>query len=138
MATSEAEILEQYRIALHNARHQVAVAEILNEFGYGPDTLAEGDARLATARSASTVAERRKAKHRRLTISSPRRRTSLSTCMRWTEKRRGWFLARIRSSQNSLGLSATCPAPLSGYWRRRRPFIPSAWPIRRSRADWRG
>jgi len=52
MATSEAEILEQYRIALHNARHQSAIAEILNEFGYGPDALAEGDAKLAAARSA--------------------------------------------------------------------------------------
>src|SRR5690554_7172756 len=52
MATSEAEILDQYRIALHNARHQAAIAEILNEFGYGPDSLAEGDARLAAARSA--------------------------------------------------------------------------------------
>jgi hypothetical protein len=52
MATSEAEILEQYRIALHNARHQAAIAEILNEFGYGPDTLAVGEARLAAARSA--------------------------------------------------------------------------------------
>lgn len=52
MATSEAEILEQYRIALHNARHQAAIAEILNEFGYGPDSLALGDARLAAARSA--------------------------------------------------------------------------------------
>src|SRR5690554_5646085 len=52
MATSEAEILDQYRIALHNARHQAAIAEILNEFGYGPDALAEGDAKLAAARSA--------------------------------------------------------------------------------------
>lgn len=52
MATSEAEILEQYRIALHNARHQTAIAEILDEFGYGPDTLAVGDAKLAAARSA--------------------------------------------------------------------------------------
>src|SRR5690606_6841636 len=52
MATSEAEILEQYRIALHNARHQAAIAEILDEFGYGPDTLAVGDAKLAAARSA--------------------------------------------------------------------------------------
>src|SRR5690606_3382554 len=52
MATSEAEILEQYRIALHNARHQAAIAEILEEFGYGPDSLAVGDAKLAAARSA--------------------------------------------------------------------------------------
>src|SRR5690606_898326 len=52
MATSEAEILDQYRIALHNARHQSAISQILDEFGYGPDTLAEGDARLAAARSA--------------------------------------------------------------------------------------
>src|SRR5690606_13464135 len=52
MATSEAEILDQYRIALHNARHQAAISQILDEFGYGPDTLVEGDARLAAARSA--------------------------------------------------------------------------------------
>src|SRR5690606_38610136 len=52
MATSEAEILEQYRIALHNARHQAAIAEILHEFDYGPETLAVGDAKLAAARSA--------------------------------------------------------------------------------------
>ena len=52
MATSEAEILDQYRIALHNARHQSAISQILDEFGYGQDSLAEGDARLAAARSA--------------------------------------------------------------------------------------
>src|SRR5690606_5257653 len=52
MATSEAEILEQYRIALHNARNQPAIAQVLDEFGYGPDTLTVGDARLAAARSA--------------------------------------------------------------------------------------
>src|SRR5690606_19528750 len=52
MATSEAEILDQYRIALHNARHQSAISQSLDAFGDGPDSLADGDSRLATARSA--------------------------------------------------------------------------------------
>lgn len=52
MATSDAEILELYRISLHNAGSQPQLAEILAEFGYGPEVLAEGKARLAEARAA--------------------------------------------------------------------------------------
>ena len=51
MATSEAEILEQYRTALRNARTRSAPAQVLDELGYGPDTLSVGDAQLAKAGS---------------------------------------------------------------------------------------
>ena len=52
MATSDVEILELYRISLHNASAQPQLAEILTEFGYGPESLAESKALLAEARAA--------------------------------------------------------------------------------------
>lgn len=57
MATTEAEILELYRISLTNAALQPAIAQILSEYGYGPEKLAEGQALLAKVRAAYAIRE---------------------------------------------------------------------------------
>ena len=49
---SEAALLEQYRVALENAEQQSVIAKILAEFGYTPETLAEGKAIYAATRQA--------------------------------------------------------------------------------------
>ena len=49
MATTDAEILELYRVSLTNAGSQPAIAQVLDEFGYGPEKLAEGRAKLDDA-----------------------------------------------------------------------------------------
>src|SRR5690554_4535759 len=49
MATTDAEILELYRVSLTNAASQPAIAQVLDEFGYGPEKLAEGRAKLDNA-----------------------------------------------------------------------------------------
>ena len=49
MATTDAEILELYRVSLTNAASQPAIAQVLDEFGYGPEKLAEGRAKLDDA-----------------------------------------------------------------------------------------
>jgi hypothetical protein len=52
MATTEMEILELYRISLTNAASQPVIAQIMDEFGYGPEKLAEGQAMVAEVRAA--------------------------------------------------------------------------------------
>lgn len=52
MATTEMEILELYRISLTNASAQPVIAQIMDEFGYGPEKLAEGRAMVAEVRAA--------------------------------------------------------------------------------------
>jgi hypothetical protein len=47
---SEAAILEQYRVALENVEKQPQIAAIMTEFGYGPETVAEGKTMLAATR----------------------------------------------------------------------------------------
>jgi len=55
MATTEMEILELYRVSLTNAGSQPAIAEIMEEFGYGPEKLAEGLAKVGEVRSAFDI-----------------------------------------------------------------------------------
>ena len=48
---TDLEILELYRVSLHNAGSQPEISAIMAEFGYGPEKLAEGQAVLASARA---------------------------------------------------------------------------------------
>jgi len=57
MATTEAEILELYRVSLTNAASQPTVAQILNEYGYGAEKLAEGQTLLAEVWAACDIRE---------------------------------------------------------------------------------
>jgi hypothetical protein len=49
---TEAETLEQYRVALDNVENQSEIATIMAEFGYETETIAEGKALLAETRQA--------------------------------------------------------------------------------------
>lgn len=49
MAMKDLEILELYRLSLHNAGSQPEISRVMAEFGYGPEKLAEGHALLASA-----------------------------------------------------------------------------------------
>lgn len=49
---SEAETLEQYRVALENAETQSAILAIMTELGYGSTTISEGKSLLAETRQA--------------------------------------------------------------------------------------
>lgn len=42
LKTSEAAYLERCRVAFENAKNQPVIAQVLNEFGYPPDKMAEG------------------------------------------------------------------------------------------------
>src|SRR5690606_17993483 len=57
MATTEPEILELYRVSLTNAGSQPAIAQILAEYGYGPEKLKQGWALLADVEAASDIRE---------------------------------------------------------------------------------
>lgn len=48
----EAEMLEQYRVALENAKNQPAIATVLSEFGYDAATMAAGTTLLTDTRTA--------------------------------------------------------------------------------------
>ena len=49
---TETELLEQFRNSFENAKKQTEIASIMDEFGFGADVIAEGEALLATARNA--------------------------------------------------------------------------------------
>jgi len=49
---TETEMLEQFRISFDNAKKQTEIASIMEEFGFGPDVIAEGEALLTQARTA--------------------------------------------------------------------------------------
>ncbi len=50
--TSEAETLEQYRIALDNAEKQAEIATVMTDLGYGTEQIGEGKAILLATRQA--------------------------------------------------------------------------------------
>ncbi|MGZ2371546.1 hypothetical protein ACXR6G_17330 [Ancylomarina sp. YFZ004] len=50
--TSEAETLEQYRIALDNAEKQAEIATVMADLGYGSEVIGEGKAILVATRQA--------------------------------------------------------------------------------------
>ena len=50
--SSEAATLEQYRVAFENVEKQPEIATVMTEFGYGPETVAEGKAMLGATRQA--------------------------------------------------------------------------------------
>lgn len=52
MVPTEAETLELYRNSLVNAESQPVISSILSEFGYGPETIAQGKAVLAETQQA--------------------------------------------------------------------------------------
>jgi hypothetical protein len=49
---SEAEALEQYRVALENAQNQSEIASIMAEFGYDTESIAQGKTLLDETRTA--------------------------------------------------------------------------------------
>lgn len=49
---SEAEALEQYKVALENVENQSEISTIMSEFGYDSETIAEGKTLLNETRTA--------------------------------------------------------------------------------------